>query len=197
MPYKRTYRKRRSNFSKSVKNIVRRMSETKCHYEPVAISTAVSTDGGQTPVVRVPSGGAGDQRIGSTIQLRHLKMSVQINPVGGNSWSVPFRLMLFYSPSESTVSLVDYLTGSYDPKRFFPLYDKYHSVPSAGTSTVVEVAGPRCVNISKRIRYYQKYSGITNTDLTKGHLILVLNQHNNAQVNYNLNGRVECWYDDI
>ena len=45
--------KRTRNFSKSVKNIVRKMSETKCFYSPVSITTLVNTDGGKVDVVQI------------------------------------------------------------------------------------------------------------------------------------------------
>ena len=178
--------KRTRNFSKSVKNIVRKMSETKCFYSPVSITTLVNTDGGKVDVVQIDQGSDSSNRIGSNVQLRHLKMSMQISTSATGISGTPVRVMLFYSPTESAanLALVNYLTGSYDPKRYFPLYDRYHSFKTYYDGTNTQEQGPIVINISKKIKYFQKYGGITGSSLLRDNLILVVNQQNSPTYKY-------------
>ena len=82
---------------------------------------------------------------------------------------------------------MNYLCPSHDRHSFKTYYD--------GTNT--QEQGPIVINISKKIKYFQKYGGITGSSLLRGNLILVVNQQNSPTYKYDLNGRVECWYDDI
>ena len=170
MPYgKRSYRKGKS-LSKKVKGIVRSMSETKCRYSALAIDAAVSTDGNAVAVCQIPQGVNGDQRIGSTVQLRRLKISGQLTTMNGNNSNNPppdvsVRLMLFYSAGEqfTQADLGDYLTGAYDPKRFFPLHDKYYNVPldyvgQDGSGNNLVRPRMRTFTINKKLKYFQKYT---------------------------------------
>lgn len=204
---KNTRRRGRKSVAKTVKRVIRDMSETKVFYSPISFTTAASTDGEAVDIIRVNQGTDVSQRIGNVIQLRHLKISGTITwtAPGGSSPFIPepVRVMVFYSSTEdsSTITLNNFLTGSYNPKTFFPLMDKYMSFKTAqavsgGTSQIVP-QGPIQFNLSKAINYYQKYIGAAASNLTRGNLIFVLNQYNNANTTYRVNARVEVWYDDI
>lgn len=203
-PPKRQFKKR--NFAKSVKNIVRKMSETKAYYTPLSMQPpAIASDGTAQDVVLIAQGTQNNQRVGGSVQLRHLKINGILTP-GGTTQTTQYRVSLFYSTSTSATdfTIVDYLTGSYDPKVYFPLYDRYHRVAydlvqdPASTDGVIQARGIP-INISKKIRYYQKYTGANGSTLTRGRLIMVIGKANstNTEIDYSFNGRVEAWFDDI
>lgn len=190
--------KKKSNFNSKVKKVIRKMNETKCYFTPFTITASTSTNGGKADLVQISQGAGNDGRIGSSIQLRHLKISAAINSTGGNLTS-PVRVLLIYSPSEgaSNITLQDYLSGTYDPKRYFPIMDKYFTKRTLYDGSNLEQQGPIIINISKKIRYYQKYTGAAGTTLTRGHLVMMVNQENSVLAAHTMTGRVEVWYDDI
>jgi hypothetical protein len=172
---------------------------------PIEISTAVSTDGGVFQISQLSQGVGNNQRIGSSVQLRRLKIVGQITMSAGGTPIVQpdireTRLMLFYGRRQFTpADLLDYVTGSYDPKTFFPLHDRYYTVALDYDGSGAGNAKPRPIifTISKVLRYYQKYSSPLDTDQITGFLTLVLNTPNNANTRGLLNARQEVWYDDV
>jgi hypothetical protein len=197
MPYKRRFRKK-GNFAKAVKKVVRKMSETKCQYTPLSVANSTSSNGSATDVVRISESVSGNGRIGSTVQLRHIKIKGVVEHKG-TTVNTPVRVMLFYSATEnaSSINVTNYLTGSYDPKRYFPLMDKYVSPRTYNLASAETPQGPMLVSFSKKINYYQKYTGGTSSELGRGNLILVISQSNDANTQTEFSGRMECWYDDI
>lgn len=202
----KNYRKRKAPRTtvKMIKSVVRKMSETKCRYSALSINALVSTDGSAVAVCQVPQGTDGQSRIGSSIQLRRLKISGQLITLNSDGSSPPpdttVRMMLFYSSGEqfTQADLGDYLTGAYDPKRFFPLHDRYYSIPLDYVGST-EGFRPRLrtFTINKVVKYHQKYSGPNGTDQTRGFLVLALNHLNDSNQQSALRARQEIWYDDI
>lgn len=194
-------RRGRKSIAKTVKKVIRNMSETKVFYTPIAFNTAASSNGEAHDIVGVVQGSDINQRIGNVIQLRHLKIAGSISATyGAGGYDLaPVRLMVFYSATEnaSTITLNDYLTGSYNPKVFFPLMDKYLNFKTLYDGSRVQTQGPITFTFSKAVNYFQKYIGPSASNLTRGNLILVLNVANSASQTYTMNARVEVWYDDI
>lgn len=194
--------KGKKNFTQKVKNVIRKMSETKCSFSPLSIQSLISSDGEVAQIAQLSQGSANDQRIGSSVQLRHLKIAGQITMTDATGTGIPavrkVRLMLIYARKQFTpTDLQDYVTGSYDPKQFFPLHDRYYTIPVDYAGGTTYISRPIVFTISKTLRYFQKYNGPASGDQTTGFLTLVLNTPNDGGVKGRLDARQEVWYDDI